>query len=122
MKGPLGIFQYPVCRKTQKNERGTLWGKIYFSENNSRKDKKLKGGPFDLVRLSMFRGKLFGSVPWANRSNIKFLEVLVELFCSLQVYRKKENILKTLTKSHDYSRRFSLEKRRLKLESAFHCF
>ena len=36
----------------------------------------------------------------------------VELFWSLQVYRKK--IEKTQTKSHDYSRLFSLEKRRLK--------
>ena len=98
VKGPLGIFQYPVYRKTKKNERGTLQGKLYFSENNSRKAKKLKGGPFDLVRLSMFRGKLFGSVPWDNRSNKKFLEVLVELFCSLQVYRKKRKYFKNIDK------------------------
>ena len=41
-----------------------------------------------------------------------FVELLVELFWSLQVYRKK-----TLTKSHDYSRLFSQEKRRLKIEA-----
>ena len=37
----------------------------------------------------------------------------VELFRSLQVYRKQ--ILKTLKISYDYSRLFSLEERRLKM-------
>ena len=56
-----------------------------------------------------YAGNLFGSVPWANRYNLgssqNFVELLVELFWSLQV------VLKTLTKSHDYSRLFSYEKR-----------
>ena len=39
-----------------------------------------------------------------------FVELLVELFWSVQVVKK------TPTKSHDYSRLFSLEKRRLKIE------
>ena len=60
-----------------------------------------------------YAGNLFGSVPWANRyilaSSEIFLELLVELFWSVQVVLKK-----TLTKSHGYSRLFSKEKRRLK--------
>ena len=53
----------------------------------------------------MLRGKnLFGS------TTKNFAELLLELFWSLQVYRKN-----TVTKSHDYSRLFYLEKRRLKM-------
>ena len=54
----------------------------------------------------MLRGKkerLFGSVPLANRYNLNFVELLVELFWAVQVYRKKY----ILTKSRDYSRLFS---------------
>ena len=62
-----------------------------------------------------YAGNLFGSVPWANRYILKssenFVELLVELFWSVQVVFKK-----TLTKSHDYSRLFSKEKRRLKMK------
>ena len=66
-----------------------------------------------------YAGNLFGSVPWANRyilaSSENFGELLVELFWSVQVVLKK-----TLTKSHDYSRLFSKEKRRLKIEKKVH--
>ena len=44
---------------------------------------------------------LFGSVSWANRCNLTFCKVLVELFWPLQVFRR------TLTKSYNYSRLFS---------------
>ena len=55
--------------------------------------KKLKWGPLSLVRYCMFCGKnLLGSLLWANRYNLassqNFVELLVELFWSLQVYRK----------------------------------
>ena len=44
-----------------------------------------------------------------------FVGLLIELFWSLQVYRKKfKEIKKTLTESHDYSRLFSLKKGLLK--------
>ena len=63
-----------------------------------------------------YAGNLFGSVPWANRyilaSSESFVELLVELFWSVQVVFKK-----TLTKSHDYSRLFSKEKLRLKMNT-----
>ena len=78
-------------------------------KNKSHSAKKLKGGPFCRPVLYATRKKrknLFDSVPWAN----KFVEVLAELFWSLQEYRKK-----TLTKSHDHNRLFSYEKRQLKI-------
>ena len=43
----------------------------------------------DNVRYAEKKEKPFGSVPWANRYNLNFVELLVELFWSLQVYRKK---------------------------------
>ena len=64
--GPFGIFLYPVCRKTQKIEGGPF-GEFFFGKKVSECRKKLKGGPFGLVRYCRLRGKLFGSVPWANR-------------------------------------------------------
>ena len=49
------------------------------------------------------------SVQTAEREIAKNEELLVELFWTAHVYQKK------LTKSHDYSRLFSKEKRRLKM-------
>ena len=47
----------------------------------------------NLARYCMLREKkrknLFGSVPRANRTSYSFVELLVELFWSHQVYRKK---------------------------------
>ena len=75
--------------------------------------KAQKRGPFGLVRYCMLRGKPFWFSSLGQRVQfgvfLKFCITFgVELFWSLQVYRK------TLTRSHDYSRLFSLEKRRLK--------
>ena len=94
-------------------ELGTLYGKKIL-ENSHNAEKKLKGAPFGLVRYCMLRGKHFWFSSLGQRVQfggfVKFCRSFgVELFWSLQVYRKK-----TLTKSHDYSRLFSLEKRRLK--------
>ena len=67
----------------------------------------------------MLRGKPFQFSSLGQRVqfgvSLKFCRTFgVELFWSLQVYRKKEQ-KKTLAKSHDYSRLFSVEKRRLKI-------
>ena len=55
--GPFGIFQHPICRKTSKKCRGTLWGKIFFSKKSLAVPKKMKGGAFGLARYGMLRGK-----------------------------------------------------------------
>ena len=80
-------------RNAKKTERETLW---------SRPVLYLRGKPFWLISLG--QRVQFGGF-------LKFCRTFgVELFWSLQVYRKK-----TLTKSHDYSR---LEKRRLKRQKS----
>ena len=53
----------------------------------------------------MLRGKkenLFGSVPWANRNNLKFCRTFGRTILITSGVSKK-----TLTKSHGYSRLFS---------------
>ena len=99
-RGPFVIFQHPFCRKNPK---------------------KIEGGPFGLVRYCMFRGTLFWFSSLGRRVQfgifLKFCRTFgVELFWSFRVYRKK-----TLTKNHDYSRLFSLEKRRLKNSTVWRC-
>ena len=55
---PLRFF-YPVCRKTQKKLKGDPLGKFFFPKKSLAMPKKLKGGPFGLVRHCMLCGKLF---------------------------------------------------------------
>ena len=89
--------------------------KKFLKKKSHSDEKNLKGDPLVSSGIVCYAGNLFGSVAWANRYNLarlqNFVELLVELFWSLQVVFKK-----TLTKSHEYSRLFSLRKRRLKLE------
>ena len=69
----------------------------------------MKGGPFSLARYCMLRGKkekpFWFSFPGqqvkfgAFLFRRTFVELLVKLFWSFQVYRKKSR-----TKIHDYSR------------------
>ena len=95
-------------QRRKKIERRTLWGK-FFPKKSRNAEKNWKGGPFGLVRHCMLCGILFGSVPWANRWNLKFCRTF-----GRTILVSSEGLKKTLTKSHDYSRLFSLEKRRLK--------
>ena len=96
-----------------QNSRKLKWAfrgkKVFLKKSYSAE----KMGPLVSSGIVCYAGSLFGSVPWANRyilaSSENFVELLVELFWSVQVVFKK-----TLTKSHDYSRLSSKEKRRLK--------
>ena len=69
---PLGFFYTQSVAKPKKNEGGPFGQNFFFRKKVSQCRKKLKGGPFGLVRHCMLCGKLFGSVPWANRWNLKF--------------------------------------------------
>ena len=54
--------------------------------------KKLKGGPFSLDRYCILRGKLFWFSSLGQQVQLgvfQNVELSVELFWSLQVYRKK---------------------------------
>ena len=91
---PLGFFNIHSVAKSEKIEGGTLWRR-FFPKKMSRNAKKLKGPKNPLVSSGIvcYAGNLFGSVPWANgynwASSKNFVEISVELFWSLQVYRKK---------------------------------
>ena len=109
-------FSTSILLQNSKKIKGeTLLWKKYFLKKSRSDEQNLKGDPLVSSGIVCYAGNLFGSVAWANRYNFarveNFVELLVELFWSLQVVFKK-----TLTKSHDYSRLFSLRKRRLRLE------
>ena len=88
---PLGFFNIHFVAKIEKKLKGDP-----FVKKNSKKvaecQKNLKGDPLVTSGIVGYAGNLFGSVPWANRYNLassqNFVERLVELFWSLQVYRK----------------------------------
>ena len=61
-----------------------------------------------------YAGNIFGSVPWANR----YILASSGTF-GRTILVSSGGLKKTLTKSHDYSRLFSKEKRRLKTEVVF---
>ena len=113
---PFGISQYVILlQNSKKNDRGP------FEKTNTEKisqRRKTERGPFSLVRCCMLRGKPFWFSSLGQQVQfgvfLKFHRTFgVELCWSLQVYRKKfRKNKKKLTKSHDYSRLFSLEKRR----------
>ena len=111
------LWDFSTVGKLQKNWRGwILWCKKIEKSHSAKKN--LKGGPLVSSGVVCYAGNLFGSVLWANGYNLassqNFVELLVELFWSLQVFLKK-----TLAKSHDYSRLLSSEKRRLENQGHF---
>ena len=65
--GTLWDFSIPSLSQNPKKMKGGPFGEFSFPKKSLAMPKKLKGGPFGLVRHCMLCGKLFGSVPWANR-------------------------------------------------------
>ena len=109
---PLGVFNIHFVAKHQKIEGG----KFLFSEKNLTVPKETeRGDPLVSPGMVCYAGKQekpfwFSSLgQMVQFGAIIFCRTFVELFWSVQVVLKK-----TLTKSHDYSRLFSKEKRRLK--------
>ena len=111
--GTLWDFSTSILSQNSKKIEGDPLGEK-FSPKKVAMAKKAKREPFGVVRYCMLLGKpfWFSSLGQLVEFGV-FLEFCrtfgVELFWLLQMYRKK-----TLTKSHDYSRLFSLVKRRLK--------
>ena len=98
-------FSTSILLQNSKNVEGGPFGGIKLKKVAQCR-KKSKGGSFRVSSgIVCYAGNLFGSVPSASRYNLassqNFVELLVELFWSVQV------VLKNLTKSHDYSRLFS---------------
>ena len=78
-----------IVAKLQKIEGGPFVGKKVF-EKKSHSSEKMD--PLVSSGIVCYAGNLFGSVPWANRyilaSSENFVELLVELFWSVQVVLK----------------------------------
>ena len=87
---------------------GNPFTKFFFRKKSHNAEKTEREDPLVSSGIVCYAGNLFGSVPWATRyilaSSAIFVEHLVELFWSVQVYFC---LKKTPTKSHDYSRLFS---------------
>ena len=67
-RGPLLDFSIPSLSQKPKKMKGEPFGENFFPKSSLvMPNKKRNGGPFGLVRHCMLWGKLFGSVPWANR-------------------------------------------------------
>ena len=92
--GPLGCFNIHSVAKRQKNEGGTLWGKFFPEKSLAMPKETERVSSFGLVRYCMLRGKPFWFSFLGQRVQfggfLKFCRTFgVELFWSLQVYRKK---------------------------------
>ena len=81
--------------KAQKKRKDFKVSKYYllqhsnfFLKKSQNAEKKLKWGPFGIVRYCMLRGKPFWFSSLGQRGQFMFVELLVELFWSLQLYRK----------------------------------
>ena len=75
-------------------EFGTFYEKKKLKKSLTMpKEKNLKGDPLVSSGIVCYAGNLIGSVPWANRYNLpssqNFVELLVELFRSLQAVLMK---------------------------------
>ena len=113
--GTLWVFSPSILSQNSKKLEGGPFGKIFIPKEKTHNAKKTeRRDPLVSSGIVCYPGNLFGSVPWANGYNLassqNFVEFLVELFWSY--FRCVEK--KLLTKSHDYSGLFSLEKRQLK--------
>ena len=109
-RDPLGFFNIHSVAKLQKIKGGTLWGKFFPNKNLAMPKKTKRGDTWVSSGIVCYARNLFGSVSWANRGNLKFCRTFGRTILVRSGVTKK-----TLTKSHDYSRLFSVEKRRLKL-------
>ena len=84
--GPVWTFQHPFCGKTLK---GDPLGKNFWKKVSQCR-KKLKGRTFwSRPVLYVTRETFLVQFPGPAGAIKNFVELLVELFWSLQVYRKK---------------------------------
>ena len=68
-RGPFEIFQHPLCLKTPKKLKGTLWGRN-FSQKSCNAEKTESGDPSVSSGIVCYAGNFFGSVPCAKGYNL----------------------------------------------------
>ena len=87
---PLGFSTSILLQNSEKIEGGAFRGEKYFWKKSHSAEKM---DPLVSSGIVCYAGNLFGSVPWVNRyilaSSEIFVELLVELFWSVQVVLKK---------------------------------
>ena len=89
LRDPLGFSNIQSVAKLQKMNRGPF-GENCFSEKRSRNgEKKLKGDPLASSGIVCYAVNFLVQFPGPTGAIQNFVELLVELFWSLQVYRKK---------------------------------
>ena len=120
---PSGFSNIHSVAKQQKKLKGDPLGKIFFPEKSLTMPKKggtemqtERGGPFGLARYGMLRGKTGKTflVQFARPNGAIWCNIILYNFCRT-ILVSSGGLKKTLTKSHDYSRLFSKETRRLKI-------
>ena len=88
--GTFGIFLYPVCRKIQKKLKGDPLGKIFFPKKSLAMPKKTeRGDPLVSPGIVCYAGNFLVLFPGPTGEIWNFVELLVELFWSVQVVLKK---------------------------------
>ena len=111
-------FSTSILSQNSKKLKGAFWAKN-FPEKSLAMLEKIERDPLVSSGIVCYTGNFFGSVHWANGYNLalKFCRTFGRTILVTSGVSKYKNSKKTLTKSHDYSRLFSQEKRRLKTSS-----
>ena len=86
--GPFGIFQHPFCSKTQKKIEGDTLGKNFPQKSLARSKKLIGGTLWSRTVLHVTRESFLVQFPGPTGAISNFVELLVELLWSLQVYQK----------------------------------
>ena len=109
---PLGVFNIHFVAKHQKIEGGTLWEKFFSGKKVSQFRKKTeRGDPSVSLGMVCYAGKQEKAFWFSSLGQMVQFGAII--FCRT-ILVSSGGLKKTLTKSHDYSRLFSKEKRRLK--------
>ena len=93
-ENPLGFFSIHSVSKLQNNERGDPLVEKKFEKKSHSAEKNLKGAiwsrPVLYVTLETFLVQFLGPTGTIWRRSQNFVELLVELFWSLQLVLKKK--------------------------------
>ena len=108
---PLGFFNIHSVAKQQKIEGGPFGEKIFRNKSLTMPKKTERGDPLVSSGMVCYVGKQ--EKPFWFSSLGQMVQFGAKIFCRT-ILVSSGGLKKTLTKSHDHSRLFSKEKRRLK--------
>ena len=111
----MGFSNIHSVAKQQKKLKGDLLGKIFFRKKSQCRKKTERGDPLVSPGMVCYAGKQ--EKPFWFSSLGLMVQFGAIIFCRTfgrTILVSSGGLKKTLTKSHDYNRLFSTEKRRLK--------